>query len=244
MYKDYILIIGASSDMGGAIIRQLANENTVILAHYHKNKEKIETIAAEVSGQIVSIAADLGTETGIKALIEGVEAECYFPNKIVHLSAPKLTHIRFNKLCWQDFQYHLDIQVGAIATILGIFLPKMAKAKSGKIVFMLSSVIFGVPPLAMAHYVTAKYALLGLLKALASEYKTKQITINAVSPSMVETDFLSEIPKKLVELTAQQHPLKRNALPEDIVPLVKFLLSNESDYITGVNIPVTGGMIY
>jgi 3-oxoacyl-[acyl-carrier protein] reductase len=58
---------------------------------------------------------------------------------------------------------------------------------------------------------------------------------------MIETGFLNNIPDKIVQFAAQQHPLKRNAVPTDIAPTVKFLLSNDSDYMTGINIPITGG---
>jgi len=58
---------------------------------------------------------------------------------------------------------------------------------------------------------------------------------------MIETDFLAKIPEKLIEMTADQHPQKRNGLPTDVAPVVRFLLSDEAGYITGVNIPVTGG---
>jgi 3-oxoacyl-[acyl-carrier protein] reductase len=133
------------------------------------------------------------------------------------------------------------MQLTTAFILLQSFLPKMAAVKYGKVVFMLTSYTIGIPPSAMAHYVTAKYAMLGLMKSLAAEYAGKQICINAVSPSMIETGFLSQIPEKIVEFTAQQHPQKRNALPSDVVPVIKFLLSDEAGFVTGINIPVTGG---
>jgi 3-oxoacyl-[acyl-carrier protein] reductase len=101
-----------------------------------------------------------------------------------------------------------------------------------------------VPPKALAHYTTTKYALLGLMKALAAEYADKHISINAVSPSMTETSFLSGLPVKLIELSAAAHPLKRNASTQDIAPIIKFLLSSDADYIGGANVPVTGGSVF
>ena len=109
---------------------------------------------------------------------------------------------------------------------------------------MLSSYVLGVPPKALTHYTTIKYALLGLVKSLASEYSDKNIQINAVSPSMIDTKFLDNINEKFVELNAYNHPLKRNATVDDIAPIIKMLISKESDYINGINIPVTGGSIF
>jgi len=61
---------------------------------------------------------------------------------------------------------------------------------------------------------------------------------------MCETKFLDNINENLVELSAYNHSLKRNAIVEDITPIIKILISNESNYINGVNIPITGGSIF
>ena len=241
MSDNHILIVGASSAMGCEIIRQIADDSTVIIAHYNTGKQCLDELSRQVKGQIVPVQADLESEKGITTLIEKVSLLCDSPGKIVFLAAPHLTMVRFKDLTWTDFKYHADMQLQTAVMLLGKFLPKMANAKFGRVVFTLSSVTFGVPPANMSHYVAAKFALLGLMKSLASEYANRHITINAVSPSMVETDFLRGIPEKIVELAAQQHPLKRNANPADIAPVVKMLLSDDAGYLTGVNIPVTGG---
>jgi 3-oxoacyl-[acyl-carrier protein] reductase len=92
--------------------------------------------------------------------------------------------------------------------------------------------------------VTAKYALLGLARSLAAEYSSYRININSVSPSMVETAFLQNIPERMVELTAAQSPWQRNATPKDVASVIRFLLSSEADYLTGANIPVSGGTAF
>jgi 3-oxoacyl-[acyl-carrier protein] reductase len=241
MSDNHILIIGASSAIGCEIIRQIAEDSTVIIAHYNSGKQRLDELSREVKGQIVPIQADLESEEGIVALIEAVSSLCDSPGKIVFLAAPRLTMVRFKDLTWPDFKYSADMQLQTAVMLLGRFLPRMAKVEFGRVVFMLSSVTLGVPPANMTHYVAAKYALLGMMKALASEYANRRITVNAVSPSMVETDFLRDIPGKIVELAAQQHPLKRNATPADIAPVVKMLLSDAAGYLTGANIPITGG---
>ena len=121
------------------------------------------------------------------------------------------------------------------------FLPKLAKQKGGRVVVMLSSVTLGVPPKALTQYTTVKFALLGLMKALASEYADKKITVNCISPSMIETQFLSLINERIVELSAESHPLKRNATVFDVVPSILMLMSDDAAYINGVNVPITGG---
>lgn len=241
MSDNHILIIGASSAIGCEIIRQIADDSIVIIAHYNSGKQRLDELSSQVKAKIIPIQADLESEAGIAVLIEEVSLLCDAPCKIVFLAAPRLTMVRFKDLTWSDFKHHADMQLQTAVMLLGKFLPKMAKAEYGRVVFMLSSVTLGVPPSNMSHYVVAKYALLGMMKSLAAEYANRRITVNAVSPSMIETGFLGYIPEKIVELAAQQHPLKRNATPADIAPVVKLLLSDAAGYLTGVNIPVTGG---
>jgi 3-oxoacyl-[acyl-carrier protein] reductase len=244
MSSNFFLITGASSDIGREVIRALEDPECVVLAHGNKGVDKIEKMRSEVLPQIIPIQADLASEEGLDKLISAVLRHCPHPNKILHLPAPRPQNTRFKDLSWQDFQRDIDIQLRSAVEIMKEFAPKMAAVKKGKILFMLSSVTLGVPYKNLLPYVTSKYALLGLMKALAAEYNTKNLQVNAISPSIVQTSFLSNTPEKAVELAAEQHPLKRNALPKDLVPLIHFLLSENADFLSGANIPVTGGLTF
>lgn len=241
MDKEIILITGASSETGCAIMRKIGRKGDVLLAHYNNSLKNIEDVKTQVEAEIVPVKADLRNKNDIHRLIEFIAGKGLFPDKIVHLAAPRLKINRFKDVGWDDFQTNIEIQLKAGVVLLQEFLPGMVKKRKGKIVFVLSSVTAGLPPKAMSDYVTAKYALLGLMRALASEYAGKMINVNAVSPSMMETAFLSNIPDKIIEISAEQNPFKRNATPQDTAAAVSFLLSSDADFITGVNIPVTGG---
>lgn len=234
-----ILITGATSDIGSGLIRKLDRQCT-ILAHYHTNQQKLVDLKTETGLNIIPIQADFGQEGEVLRFIE--QAEGYgVPHAIVHLAAPNFENIRFKDLSWERMQAEWQVSFGSIFLLLHHFLPRMAALKRGKVIGMLSSVTQGVPPKALAQYTSVKYALLGLMRSLAAEYADKHITVNCISPSMVETGFLANINEKVVELAAQAHPLKRNAQVGDIVPALLFLLQDDAVFINGVNIPVTGG---
>jgi 3-oxoacyl-[acyl-carrier protein] reductase len=243
MSNNIILIVGASSDIGLNLIRNI-DEECLILAHYNSTDDKLLELSKKIDNKMIMLKADLSKDSEIISMLNDIKNNYGIPTKIIHLAAPKFENVRFKDISWDSFQNDIDISLKSIILILNRFLPKLAKQKKGKVVIMLSSVVMNIPPKALTQYTTVKYAMLGLVKSLASEYADKNIQINSISPSMVETKFLNNINEKLVELGAYNHPLKRNAIVEDITPIIKMLISNESDYINGINIPITGGSVF
>jgi 3-oxoacyl-[acyl-carrier protein] reductase len=243
MNKKAALITGASSEIGRAVIQSIAADYDCVIAHYHQNGASLESLGLS---NVLAIQADLGTELGVEELKAFTRTKCAAPCAIVHLAALPLELRRFSEFDWAHFSRDLDIQLKSITSILKEFLPLMAKREEqSKVVLMVSSVSLScsasLPPKFMSGYTISKFALLGLMKATAAEYADKRININAVSPSMVETQFLRNIPKKAIEIAAAQNPTQRNARPEDIVPAIRFLLSRDSDFISGHNLPITAG---
>lgn len=238
--SNIVFITGASSDIGIELIRSI-KDDCLIIAHYNSNNTRLLQIQEEINNKVVQIQADFSSERSLMEMLDKIESKYGTPDKIIHLASPKFKNIRFKDVSWNNFQNELNVSLGSIAQILNCFLPKLAIERRGRVVTILSSVTFGVPPKALSQYTTVKYALLGLMKALASEYSDKNITVNCISPSMIETQFLSQINERIIEMAADAHPLKRNAVVRDIIPVLLMLLSDEAAYLNGVNIPITGG---
>jgi len=243
MSKNILLILGASSDIGLKLIEEI-KDDMLIIAHCNNSDKKLLELQNKINNELVILKADFSKEPEVVDFVKDVETTYGVPTKIVHLAAPKFQNIRFKDIIWDNFQNEINISLKSIILILKYFLPKMAKVGRGKVVIMLSSVVINVPPKSLVQYTTIKYAILGLVKSMASEYANKNIQINSVSPSMVETKFLKNIDERLVELTALSHPLKRNAKIEEITPVLKMLLSEDSNFINGINIPIAGGDVF
>lgn len=242
-----LLFLGGSSEIAVATIAELDQPGLVVLAQYRKSLERLDALARKLEHtRLVGLSADLSNEAAADRLADEVERElatagCETLDGIVIAPAPPPVSERFNKKAWSDFSSHLDVQVRAPTRLLQRFLPKMAKRRRGRVVFVLSSYTLGHPPAGLADYVTAKYAALGLMRALSVEYAGKGLNINAISPGMVETAFLTEVPRVVVEMNAEKNPLGRNATPGDVAPAIRFLLSDAAQYINGANLPITGG---
>ena len=235
---DRILVAGASSDLGIALIRRLLESgDTSILAHYHKSPERIERLGTQ--GRIRAIGADFESVESVERMVD--ELSDQVPDQLVYLPALKLRYERFSRFDLGHFDRDMNIQVRSAVALLKRLLPKMAELPRAKVVFVLSTVTARVPPRFMSMYTVVKHAQLGLMRALASEYAASRITINAVSPTMIETRFLDEVPAIAKEMTAAAAPRGRIASTDDVVGAIQFLLSRESDFINGIELPVSGG---
>lgn len=236
-----LLVTGASSDVGSLLIDKVAVNYDKVLAHYRSSGEKINELKNKYGEKIVPLQADFADVESTQALIDSIKEGGNYPDHIVHLSAQKAHNLQFHKQTWDNYQKEIDISLRSITLITQQLIPYMAKQKYGKIIFMLTSYLMGLPPKFQGPYITVKYALLGLMKNLTAEYADKHVMINAVSPDMMETKFLSELPDLVKEQNANNNPLGRNININEVIPTLIYLLSNGSDAVTGQNIGITGG---
>lgn len=236
-----LLVLGASSDIGCELIKRNADKYDVILAHYCRSDERLKEIQKDVGEKMHLLQADFMDRKSVGNMIEEIRQTGCLPTHIVHLSAPKFYNVKFVKSSWEQFEEEIQTSLCSIVEIAKAFIPTMAKAKFGRVVFMLTSCVQNTPPKYLSPYVTAKYALLGLMKSLAVEYADKGITVNGVSPDMIETRFLSEIPDLIVQKNAMDSPIGRNLTIDDVIPTFEYLLADEAAAITGQNIAITGG---
>jgi len=242
MMEQSLLVIGASSDCGLAVIKQIQHNYTCIYAHYAHGAEKLLELKETLGDKLILIQDDFAGECGGEAVLKVMEETGFFPEHVIHFSAMPCRNIKFIKSGWDMFEKDLQISLRSAVIILQSIIRNLVKQKKkGKIVFMLSSYTQNFPPKYLSSYVTVKYALMGLMKSLSVEYAEKGIMVNAVSPSMIETKFLREIPELVVQQTAANSPFGRNLYVEDVVPTFEFLLSDKADLITGQNIVISGG---
>jgi len=231
-----VLVLGADSDLGTALIAELEGD---IVAHHFITKDVLDGINCE-NRTVIPVYGDLSTIEGIKEFINGVKETGREINRIVHLPASPAKPARLTKFDPELLIKEINIEVNSIAMVMGEFFPVMASNNFGRVAVVLTSYCIGVPPKFLSTYVSAKYALMGLIKSAAVEYADKGITVNAVAPSMIETKFLLTLPDFEIEANAKANPLGRNASPDDIVPMLKILIGEDLPYMSGAVIPITG----
>jgi len=242
--KKVYLITGASSDIGMAYIERLikSGEELTVVAVYRNMSDRLrDLITAEGNAIIMAVQADLSSEEEVEALIENINDEELVPTHILHLAAAKYSFNKIKKWDACSVKNDMQISVFSFARICQEYLPKMAKADYGRVVAMLSSVTLGTPPKFVSQYATVKGALLGFVKSAAAEYADKNISINGISPNMMETKFLTDIDSRLVEMAAENTAKKRNTKVSETVDAIEFLMSDGASYINGANMNLSGG---
>jgi len=141
----------------------------------------------------------------------------------------------------QDLDSTLAVNVkGSIACAQAAIKPMM-RAKGGRIIFV-SSVVGQMGNAGQVAYAASKAALIGVTKALAREYASRNITVNALAPGYVDTDMTSGLDPAVREAMLAAVPLGRTATADEIAAGVVFLASSEAGYITGQVLAANGGM--
>lgn len=236
-----LFVTGASSEVGTALIEQVADNYETIVAHYRSSADRLIPLEEKLGEKLVMVQADFSDAGSVRKMLDFMNERQLKPNHVVHLAALPMENKHFKKQSWLNFVENIETDLRPIVDILGDFLPFMSKQKYGKIVFMLTSCTVGMPPKYTSVYTTAKYACLGLMKSLAAEYADKGITVNGVSPEMIDTRFLKDLPDLIKEMNAQNMPMGENLKVEQVVPTIQFLLSDGADMISGQNIAINDG---
>ena len=234
------MITGASSDFGCGFIEKYHKNYDTVIAHYNTNKDKLEKLGERCEGKLIPMQADLEDSNSVRRMMQEISERDIMPQYLVHLASKKLVYRRFKQSDIKEYEKEMKCSLFSFLEIMKQSLPYMTEKSYGKIVVMLSSCLKGTPPKFMSSYVILKYALLGAVMSLAEEYADKGICINAVSPDMTDTAFISDIPGMIVDLSREKSVMKRNLSVSETIPTIEYLLSNASDKITAQNIFITG----
>jgi 3-oxoacyl-[acyl-carrier protein] reductase len=140
-----------------------------------------------------------------------------------------------------DWNEVIETNLTGVFLMIQQVLPQMTKARRGRII-NLTSVVAQSGNVGQANYIAAKAGVIGLTKAVAREYGSRNITVNAIAPGYIETPMTAGLPDAVKQSMLDQIPLKRPGLDQDVASAVAFLASDEAGYITGQVINVNGGM--
>lgn len=220
----HILFTGVGGAIGSAILLRLRSAHCQV------------TTLGHIATEDTALVADFADDAALSSAVARVPGQL----QGIVLSHGVLEPGPWQKVPPKAWRHMLDINLNSIYAILHAALPKMASG--GSIVAISSTAAFDHSPVGGPHYTASKWALNGLVRHLADDLGPSGIRINSICPGLVDSPMGRALLSEAGYLAAfDEIPLRRPASPDEIARVVMFLLSDQSSYVTGALIPVSGG---
>ena len=231
-----VLITGGSKGIGNACANIFVEAGHKVAVTYRNNDVPSEL----VDKGVLALKCDISESAQISEVFSHVE-ENFGPVEILVANAGMTKDtlmLRMSENAWDEV---IQTNLTSAYHLTKHALAKMVKAHWGRIIYI-SSVVAQMGVAGQANYGASKAGLIGLARSLAREVASRSITVNVIAPGAVDTDMFNVLGEEKVKLMLEQIPMRRAALPDEIAAAVTFLASEQARYITGVVLPVDGGL--
>ena len=241
------LITGASRGIGAATAIALANSGASrLVLHYNSYKPGIENVmtsARNAGAEAVAIQADLGTDTGVEAFLQGLKATGAGIDILVNNAGSLVKRAKLAEFTPELFDRVMTLNVKSAWFIAQAVAPHMIERKSGVIVNVSSIAARNGGGMGATIYAAAKAAVSTITKGLAKELAPQGIRVNAVSPGTVDNNFHSQFStRQILDAALAATPAGALGTNEEIADTIVFLCSHAARYIHGQTIEINGGM--
>jgi len=237
------VVTGASKGIGRAIALALSRDGFQTAVHYcASHSAALETVAAIRSdgGVAHQFQADLTDPEQATDLIKRVNAEFGEIHTLVcNAGIMHSQLLAFTK--FEDWRAVLNANLDSAFLLTKALARPMARRRAGRIIYISSDAAL-LGDLMRCAYSASKAGLLGLARTAARELAPSSVTVNAITPGIIETDMTADIPDTRRAKQLAAIPLGRFGKPEEVAGIVRFLASDDAAWITGQTISVDGGL--
>ena len=236
------LITGGDSGIGRAVALAFAREGAdVLISYLNEEPDAQETlqVVRETGRTGIAVAGDISQEEHCQQLIQRAVQEFGQLDILVNNAAYQMSHQSIQEISSEEFDHTFRTNIYAMFWLSKAALPHM---RQGGAIINTASIQAYQPSPNLLAYASTKGAIVTFSKALAEEAIQQGIRVNVVAPGPVWTPLIpSTMPAEQTSQFGQQTPLQRPAQPAELAPVYVFLASQESSYITGEVVGVTGG---
>lgn len=239
------LVTGSSRGMGAAILEAFAQAGATCIVNYFDdpeghNRRDAEETAGRLRGHQVPvhvIEADVRRYESVQALMQRVKETAGGLDILVN-NAGILRDRTVKKMTADDWRSVLDTNLDGV-----FYCSKLGAEilRDGGRIVNISSIAAITGFHGQANYAAAKAGVIALTKVLSKELARRGITVNAVAPGVIQTPMLGGLKAEVLAEYEKQIPVGRVGRPEDVANAVLFFACEESGYITGQTLPITGG---
>jgi len=237
--KRVALVTGGSRGIGRAIAISLAEAGAAVAVNYREKSAEAEAVARAIrdkGGRAVAIAADVSKTAEVARMVAAVERELGPVDVLVNNAGIGIIR-SVDDLTEEDFDVTIAVNLKSVFLCTQAVIPGMRQRKWGRIVNISSGAARGAGGIG-PHYNASKAGMEGLTRGYAARLVKDGITVNAVAPSLIETDMV----KAGLASSPARIPLGRFGTPEECADVVLMLAGN--GYMTGQTVALSGGMSF
>uniref|UniRef100_A0A8C8DK98 (3R)-3-hydroxyacyl-CoA dehydrogenase n=1 Tax=Oryzias sinensis TaxID=183150 RepID=A0A8C8DK98_9TELE len=241
------LVTGGGSGIGRAVCQRLASEGaSVVVADINQESadETFSSLPDNLRGQVhMATVVDVSLKDSVKKLVTNIQTR-YFQPPSVCVNAAGITLDEF-LLNMEEEQFDRVIQVnlkGSFLVTQAVAQALVACGASKGSIITVGSIVGKVGNLGQANYAASKAGVEGLTRTAAKELSRFGIRCNCVLPGFITTPMTDKVPEKVISKITTLVPLGRMGEPAEVADACAFLASDDSRYITGTSIEVTGGL--
>lgn len=232
------LVTGGSRGIGAAISRALADAGAAVAVNYRARAQEANSLVESLrnaGGRAIAVAADVSQAEAVARMAERVKSELGAIDILVNNAGIAIVR-GVDDLSETDFDQTIAVNLKSAFLCTQAVLPAMRAGKWGRIVSISSGAARGAGSIG-PHYNASKAGIEGLTRGYAARLVKEGITVNAVAPSLIETDMM-----KGQQALVSRVPLGRFGTPEEVAKAVMMLLDNP--YMTGQTVAMSGGMAF
>ena len=239
-HKGVAIVTGAGSGIGRATAVRLASDGYNVILAGRRESALTETAALiGVDGGAMVITCDVTAVDAVRSMV-ALTTEAFGRIDVVVNNAGISRTAEFSKVDIRDWREVMAADVESIVLVTQAALPGLLES-GGSVVNVASVAGLGGDP-RMTMYNAAKGAVVNLTRSLAVELAPQGVRVNAVAPSLTLTDAVADIPHDDLAEFVRRIPMGRAAQPAEIADVIAFLAGPDSRFVTGVVLPVDGGL--
>jgi 3-oxoacyl-[acyl-carrier protein] reductase len=233
-------VTGAAKGIGKAVVERFLQDGAQGIAMLDLDAARLEEACADMrkSGRLLPLQCDVSDRESVKRAVEETILRFGKIDILVN-NAGIVRDAMFHKMTDEAWELVLKVNLGSMYNTCKFIVPRMREQNYGRIVNVSSVSAFG--NIGQSNYSASKAAAIGFTKTLAKECGPRNITANCVAPGYIKTDMFNSIPEATRQEFFRSIPLKRLGEPAETAGVIAFLSCDDSSYLTGQCLIVSGG---